>query len=295
MLIDSKNHSTRFLLLFGAAALLGCPADPSDTQSGAQQQGGVSATPPQPSAATSGAAATASGTSGAPATAGVPSTPTTTAGVQAPIPAGSAAPTAGKDAPVPPTPALPTVTGLPDGAEKIAGLDLMQRLAGKWSGTNSNTPLGFDFPMIVEFVPSGDGMLFAKYDLGQDNNVLWGFNVETYAGQDVLAYRNGGYLSGVLRDSRTKLVEHDAARGYYRFCAVSERGVAVDGCNYIDASYTFSAPDKMLFEVKTRGTSAHVHWDATRIAKVELPNPFPASIASQGNGSAAWPEAAGIH
>jgi hypothetical protein len=68
----------------------------------------------------------------------------------------------------------------------------------------------------------------------------------------------------------------------------------VDGCNYIDATYTFSAPDSMLFEVKTRSGEPHVHWEARRIETHALPDPFPASIESQGNGAAKWPAAAGI-
>lgn len=185
--------------------------------------------------------------------------------------------------------------GLPTGAETIAGVDFFQRVVGTWSGLNSNTPLGFNFPMTVDIAPSGDAMLFGKFDIDAANNVLWGFNIEDYEGQPVLAYRNGGYLGGFLRDSRTKLVEHDPARGYYRFCAVLEGGVRIDnGCNYIDARYTFSASDHMLFQVFTRGTSPHVHWDATRIATHTLPDPFPATAAAQGNGSTPWPAAAGI-
>jgi hypothetical protein len=191
-------------------------------------------------------------------------------------------------------PETPPVEGIPADAEKVAGVEFFQRVVGKWSGMNSNTPIGFDFPMTVDISVSGDGMLFGKYEINAENNVLWGFNIETYDGEDVLAYRNGGYLLGLRRDSRTKLVEHDSSRGYYRFCAVLESGLPVDGCNYIDARYTFSAPDKMLFEVFTRGDDPHVHWEATRVETRALPNPFPATAASQGTGSAPWPEAAGM-
>lgn len=216
-----------------------------------------------------------------------PTTPAEPSDVDAQV----AAPTA-PPAPMP-VEALPP--GLPPGAEAIAGVDFFQRIVGTWSGANSNTPLGFDFPMIVDIAPSDDGMLFGEFEIDATNNVLWGFNIEDYEGQPVLAYRNGGYLGGLLRDSRTKLVEHDPARGYYRFCAIRERGLPIDdGCNYIDARYTFSAPDHMLFEVFTRGTAPHVHWDATRTATHVLPDPFPATAASQGDGSTPWPPAAGI-
>jgi hypothetical protein len=202
--------------------------------------------------------------------------------------------TADAEAAAPGEPTQGPVDGMPPGAEKIAGLDFFKRIVGKWSGINSNTPVGFSFPMTVEFTAADDGMVFGKFELDANNNVLWGFNIETYGGQDVLAYRNGGYLFGILRDSRTKLVEHDPARGYYRFCAVKERGFPVHGCSYIEASYTFIGPDKMLFEVTTRSGKPHVYWEATRVQAGSLPDPFPATTASQGDGSAPWPDAAGI-
>jgi hypothetical protein len=188
----------------------------------------------------------------------------------------------------------PSPEGLPAGFEKVAGIEFFQRIIGKWSGITSNTPTGFDFPMAVDIAVSNEGLLFGKYELDADNNVLWGFNIETYNGKDVLAYRNGGYLFGLRRDSRARLVEHDSKRGFYRFCAVLEHGLKVDGCNYIDATYTFSAPDRMVFEVKTHSGELHVHWEAKRVQPHTLPNPFPATIKSQGNGSAHWPAAAGI-
>jgi hypothetical protein len=168
----------------------------------------------------------------------------------------------------------------------------MQRIVGKWTGINSNTPIGIDFPLTVDFAPSSDSFMFGMFQLDAQNNVLWGFNVENYGGKDVLAYRNGGYLLGLARDSRTELVEHDTARGYYRFCAAKEHGYPVDGCNYIDARYTFTAPDKMLFEVTTQSGKPHVHWEAARVETHMLPATFPASFASQGDGSAPWPAAA---
>jgi len=196
-------------------------------------------------------------------------------------------------APIEPTPVVPEEPEVGD--ERVAGVEFMRRIVGTWTGTNSNTPIGFDFPMTADFAPHGDSFVFAKFNIDAQNNVLWGFNIENYGGADVLAYRNGGYLGGLLRDSRTQLVEHDTELGFYRFCAVKEMGVAVDGCNYIDARYTFSAPDKMLFEVSTRGGQAHVHWEATRTVEHTLPDAFPASVESQGNGSLPWPAEAGIN
>jgi hypothetical protein len=218
-------------------------------------------------------------------------------GAPAPAPTVPAAPGTASPPPVtpttPPTPAEPVPVPATPG--QIGGIEFMQRIVGKWTGINSNTPIGIDFPLTVDFAPSSESFMFGKFELDAQNNVLWGFNVETYDGKDVLAYRNGGYLLGILRDSRTALVEYDTARGYYRFCAVKEHGIAVDGCNYIDARYTFTAPDRMLFEVTTRSGEPHVHWEAARVETRTLPNNFPASLASQGDGSALWPDAAGLN
>jgi hypothetical protein len=183
---------------------------------------------------------------------------------------------------------------LPPGAEKIVGIEFMQRVVGKWSGMNQSGPLGTTFPMTVDFAPSSASFMYGKLTLDAQNNVVWGFNIETYGSKDVLAYRNGGFLGGAKRDTRLQLIEYDAAKAYYRFCAVKEQGLPVDGCNYIDARYTFSAPDKMLFVVTTRSGKPHVNWDATRIEKHVLPDPFPASITSQGQGEVPWPPGAGL-
>src|SRR5689334_2843596 len=51
-----------------------------------------------------------------------------------------------QDPPVVPTSPPPSNgMGLPEGAERIAGIELMQRIVGRWTGVNSNTPFGFDF------------------------------------------------------------------------------------------------------------------------------------------------------
>jgi hypothetical protein len=188
----------------------------------------------------------------------------------------------------------PTASGLPPNASQVGGIEFLQRIAGVWGGINSNTPLGFDFPMTVEFSPSDPSFVFGKYLLDSNDTVCWGFNIETYSGKTVLAFRNGGYLGGVLRDTRLELMDYDTAKGTYHFCAVLEHGLPVNGCSYIDATYTFSAPDHMLFVVTTMSGKPHVHWDATRSQAVTLPNPFPASTASQGDGSKPWPATAGI-
>jgi len=174
------------------------------------------------------------------------------------------------------------------------GIEFFQRIVGTWTGINSNTKLGFDFPMTIDFAPSGGGLMYGNLVVDAQSTIAFGFNIETYDGKDVFTFRSAGFE----RDSRLKLIEHDAARGYYRFCAVREafRGQPVPivegACNHIDARFTFSAPDHMLFVVTTLSGQSHVNWNATRTVTHTLPDPFPASIASQGDGSAPWPPSA---
>jgi hypothetical protein len=103
----------------------------------------------------------------------------------------------------------------------------------------------------------------------------------------VLAYRNGGYFQGVLRDSRTRLVEADDAAGRYRFCAVPQ------GCGYIDATFHFTGPNDLVFDTLVRG-SQHVMWNAQRKEARTVPTPFPATQASMGDGTAPWPSMASV-
>jgi len=106
----------------------------------------------------------------------------------------------------------------------VAGTGLFTRLAGLWSGPASMTPLG-NFPvMSVDFRGVGAGFLFGQTDLDLANTLRFGFSIETH-GADVVAYRNGGFFGGVLRDTRTRLLEADDTTGRYRFCSV-DRGCA---------------------------------------------------------------------
>ncbi|MDP1827051.1 MAG: hypothetical protein Q8L48_27505 [Archangium sp.] len=169
----------------------------------------------------------------------------------------------------------------------VAGVALMTRLAGLWVGPARMTPLG-DFPiMYMDFRPVGPGFLFAQADLDVADNLRFGISIETYGGADVLAYRNGGLFQGVLRDSRTKLVESDDAAGRYRFCSVPQ------GCAYIDATFTFSGAADLVFDSKVRGTQ-HVLWTAQRRESRPVPAPFPATPGSMGDGTAPWPAMASV-
>lgn len=200
-----------------------------------------------------------------------------------------------------PTPQPGTDAGVDAGAEDagssdagvagtdagVTGLALMNRLAGLWVGPARMTPLG-DFPiMYMDFRPVGPGFLFAQADLDVADNLRFGISIETYGGVDVLAYRNGGLFQGVLRDSRTKLVEADDVAGRYRFCS------APQGCGYLEATFTFSGLTDLVFDTKVRGTQ-HVLWTAQKRESRTVPTPFPATSASMGDGTAPWPAMATV-
>jgi uncharacterized protein (DUF2141 family) len=170
------------------------------------------------------------------------------------------------------------------GAAGPAGLELLAALGGLWSGPATMTPLGA-FPLMnMDFRAADPRTLFGRVDLDAANNLRFGFAVETHGGEDVLVYRNGGYFLGILRDSRTALVEHDAAARTWRFCHVGM------GCDYIDARFDLDeAGDGLLLDVKVKGAQ-HVYWDAKRVEDRTLPAPFPADAAPVGDGSNPFPD-----
>lgn len=145
----------------------------------------------------------------------------------------------------------------------------MERLAGLWTGPATQTPLGDFALMNVDFRSVTDGTAFGRTDLDAENNLRFGFWIETHNGQDVWVYRNGGYFQGILRDTRTVLVSHDEQTATYRFCALS------GGCDYVDALYDFDGPTALTFDVKVRNMQ-HVLWQASRVEERVLPVPFPA-------------------
>lgn len=164
---------------------------------------------------------------------------------------------------------LPTTTTAPTtgGGDTPAGLELMQRLAGLWTGPATMTPLGTFARMNMDLRAASAQVLFSRADLDEMNNLRFAFELEAPDGETTLVYRNGGYFLGLLRDSRTRLVEHTADS--YRFCSTG-----AEGCDYIDARWTFSAADALIFDVKVKGQQ-HVYWDAERVDTRTLPDPFP--------------------
>lgn len=158
---------------------------------------------------------------------------------------------------------------LPDaGLVGPPGVDLLQRLSGLWSGPASETPLGV-FPLMnMDIRAAGTRQLFSRFDLDGDNGLRFAFAVEDVAGQPTLVYRNGGYFLGIMRDTRTVLV--DAANGRYHFCH-GERG-----CAYLDSVFAFDGADRFTLTVQVRGM-AHLRWPARRLEPRELPADFTAA------------------
>jgi hypothetical protein len=142
------------------------------------------------------------------------------------------------------------------------------------------TPLGTFEPMNMDMRAADGHVLFSRVDLDAENSLRFAFSIETIGGQAQLVYRNGGYFLGILRDTRTILVEQTA--NTWRFCAVD------GGCEYIDALWELQSETELVFDVKVMGNQ-HVLWIADRVEARALPDPFPTDESSQGNGDAPFP------
>lgn len=175
----------------------------------------------------------------------------------------------GATASAPSSSGVPTTGAGTTGAPEVLGLDLMERLAGLWSGPGTMTPLG-DFALMNMDLRAASGrVLFGRVDLDADNSLRFAFEVEDHGEGPVLVYRNGGYFLGILRDSRATLTSRDGDT--WRFCS------ATQGCDYIDARFMFAAEDRFILDVDVKGQQ-HLLWDATRAETRALPEPFPVDL-----------------
>ncbi len=148
--------------------------------------------------------------------------------------------------------------------------DFYGRMLGLWRApVDSWTSVG-NLPLMVMDVRPVDGRtLFCRVDLDGGNALRFAFSRETHDGQPTLVYRNGGLFLGIERDSRTRLVEHDAEAERFRFCSIDR------GCEYIDATFDFDGPDRFALDVDVR-RAMHIHWEPTRVEDRPLETPFPA-------------------
>lgn len=166
----------------------------------------------------------------------------------------------------------------------VAGTELLSRLGGLWSGSASQTPLG-TFPVLNMDLRAADPhTLFSRADLDSQNNLRFAFAIETHGTSDVLVFRNGGYFQGILRDTRTALVDSTADR--FHFCSINGDGSS--GCDYLDAVWTLQAADRLELDVKVRGQQ-HMLWPAQRLETRQLPQPFPVDNSPVGSGDSPFP------
>lgn len=136
---------------------------------------------------------------------------------------------------------------------------LMQRLGGLWvAPVTSWSSAGSFSTMNMDIRPADDRVLFSRVDLDADNALRFAFSLETHGGQTALVFRNGGLFQGVVRDTRTQLVEHDPEAETWRFCAIA------GGCMYVEAVFDFDGDDAFTMHVQVLGMD-HVRWSPTRL------------------------------
>jgi hypothetical protein len=156
--------------------------------------------------------------------------------------------------------------GMGDGSEAH---EMLARLPGLWIGPVDSTTSAGDFPTMNMDVRPVDGhTLFSRVDLDGGNSLRFAFAIEEHEGP-VLTFRNGGYFLGIMRDSRTTLVEVDLVAERWRFCSIDQ------GCEYISAVFDFEGPDSLAMHVDVRDKT-HFDWPATRAELREIDGPFPA-------------------
>ena len=148
-------------------------------------------------------------------------------------------------------------------------------VSGLWSGPATRTPLG-DFPtMSMDLRAAADGRsLFSRADLDDDNALRFAFDVEDLDGDGTgtLVFRNGGFFLGLLRDSRTRLLDVSDSGTRWHFCSVDR------GCDYIDAVWTVDA-DSLRLDASVLG-AIHVVWDASQDEDRALPADFSPTTSS---------------
>jgi hypothetical protein len=150
-----------------------------------------------------------------------------------------------------------------------AALALLNALPGLWiAPVTSMTSVG-NFPiMAMDIRPADDRTLMSRVDLDAANNLRFAFAIEEHDGGPVLVFRNGGYFLGILRDTRTALVEHDPAAQTWRFCALG------GGCNYVDAVFELASAERLVLTTTVLGRP-HMHWEGVLRETRPLDGEFP--------------------
>ncbi|MEM7159162.1 MAG: hypothetical protein AAF799_40370 [Myxococcota bacterium] len=149
-----------------------------------------------------------------------------------------------------------------------AGPALLRRLPGLWvAPVTSMTSVG-NFPiMAMDIRPADDRTLFSRVDLDADNNLRFAFAIEDVDGEPTLVFRNGGEFLGILRDTRTRLVEHDPDAETWRFCAIT------GGCGYVEATIELS--DDQLTLAADVLSRPHMFWEGQLAEERPTDGDFP--------------------
>ena len=149
-----------------------------------------------------------------------------------------------------------------------AGTEFLRRLPGLWvAPVTSMTSVG-NFPiMAMDIRPADDRTLFSRVDLDDDNNLRFAFVIEDVDGVPTLVFRNGGEFLGILRDTRTQLVEHDPDTDTWRFCAIAA------GCGYVEATIEVTEDELILAaDVLSR---PHMFWEGQLAEERPTDGDFP--------------------
>ena len=186
-------------------------------------------------------------------------------------------------------------TGPSSDAGTVPGSAFFARMAGLWSGEAAQTPLGTFAEMNMDFRALDGTTLFGRVDLDPTDSLRYGFAYEEVDGVTTLVYRNGGYFQGIERDLTIPLVDSNDATGTYHFCAGSVCCMYVNsacvaetgGCNFVDATFTFTSPTELTFNALVQGKE-HVLWTTQRKETRSLPSPFPATDSPQA-ADGGWP------
>lgn len=132
------------------------------------------------------------------------------------------------------------------------GFDLVARLPGLWAGpVDSQTSLG-DFILMSMDHRAVDNTLFARGDFDANNAIRWWL----WRGPDGdLLFENGGLFVGLQRQDTCAL--ESVVGDVYRFCHKDQ------GCDRIDATFTFTGDDALSLRVLVDG-QPHFVWNADR-------------------------------
>lgn len=167
-----------------------------------------------------------------------------------------------------------TDTGSSDGADSTGeppgddAFGLLERLPGLWIAPVTSTTSVGDFPiMAMDMRPVDDRTVFSRVDLDAGNNLRFAFTIEEVDGEPTLVFRNGGYFLGILRDTRSALVEHDPEAETWRFCAIA------GGCGYVEALVDLDE-DVLDMTAWVMGRP-HMHWQGMLAEERPLDGPFP--------------------